>query len=222
MIDTRANVGDSRQLQVMSPNNPGSSNVGSAHAEMGAPGAMITPIPRTLQHVSSGEQETLARYEDAAMSSASPTKEQMRSEMQALKMQVYSIECEANAHHEHQRTTFRIAAESYASEAREINRAEISQTEAMAASFYASNMKLLESAAHAQLGAQRTSLITEAESAMLAQRTNTIAEAEQCLEQQRNCANKAFQELQNKALAQHNEYRVEYQKQEQRLRSLSE
>ena len=133
-------VGNPRNLQVMSPNNPESSVVASASAEMSASGAMVTPVPRTLQHVSSSEQETLAVHEDASMSSVSPTKEQLKSEMQALKMQVRSIECEANAHHEHQRATFRMAAETYASEARDINRAEISQTEAMAASFYTSNM----------------------------------------------------------------------------------
>ena len=126
-------VGETHNLQVMSPRaNPESSIVRSASAEMSASGAMVTPVPRTLQHVSSSEQETLAVHEDASMSSMSPTKEQLKSEMQALKMQVRSIECEANAHHEHQRATFRIAAETYASEARDINRAEISQTEAMA------------------------------------------------------------------------------------------
>ena len=108
------------------------------------------------------------------MSSVSPTKDQLRSEMQALKLQVRSIECEAKAHHEHQRAMFRMAAEAYASEARDINRAEIAQTEVMAASFYDSNMKLLESAANAELGAQRSNLIAEAESAMMAMRERTV------------------------------------------------
>ena len=73
-----AHGGDNRVLQVMSPNNPESNVVTSART-------LTTSTPSVLQ-ASSGDRETIAMQRDSTMSTGSPSKGQLKSEVEALSL----------------------------------------------------------------------------------------------------------------------------------------
>ena len=125
---------DRRLLQVMSPSGRTSGNPESSEG-------FYTPDPRMLARPPA-RTETTAYGRDTSIQTGSPTKEQLKSEIYALNLHLRGVEHEARAYYEQQRAKFRICAESYAAEAKEINRVEIAQTEAMAMFFYHSNMNL--------------------------------------------------------------------------------
>ena len=122
----------------------------------------------------------------------SPTKEELKAEVNEFRAANFNLRAEAQSFVQMQRIGFEEAASLYQSEAKDITRAEVAQTESAAQAYFQSNISYLEQVMSSEMGSQRTTLYEEAEAHMMRQKQEIVNEARNYLQNQHSVAEAAF------------------------------